>query len=142
MSILTTTQYWAKKKQEWADESKQALNLVMDLPAEIQNLEGSADLTGSGEKLKLELWQSDKYDIMQVLKNHGAVISTPEISGYLSDYYANGTMFLGNIEVEISIFGLDAPEGCRVESYTEEVTRYRSVCEDEQAKEEVEAEVS
>jgi len=128
MSILTEAQQGVKNRQEWLEEAQKALSIIMDLPAEIQQLKGTSDANSDGTVL-LSLWGGE--ETARIVKKFGVKGLIKDFSKYSGTWnYINGTIDYGTFKIKVSVDGADEPEDCRVEPYTETVTRYRSICEE------------
>lgn len=129
-TLKESTQCLVEKRRKSLAEAERALELLELLPPELQVLYGEADV-GWDKVLRVTLYQSDNKDIdlLRITKMVGTQELAPKMLSPNS-WYAEGKLALLNEqgEVKISIYGLPKPRNCRIESYTETVTKYKAIC--------------
>ena len=129
-TLKERTQEALATKRRAVQEAEAALTIVDQLPEAIQQLDGEADTGWYGEKLRLTFWHqfNPNVDLLRVLKMAGVQGLVPKM-GYAPEYWnANGEFILDGGKVAVCITGLPKPETCRIEEYTETVTKYRAIC--------------
>ncbi|KKN81752.1 hypothetical protein LCGC14_0316640 [marine sediment metagenome] len=113
--------------------------ILMDMPDVVRDLEGfiypvrtvtntEHDEPVTHEELPISIyWRTD--EVLKQLKTYGFVGLVPKYDG--NNWIASGKAIINNITVNVTITGLDTPPKCYLEEYTEVVTKYRAICEDE-----------
>ena len=68
-------------------------------------------------------------DTLKALKTTG-IMGLRKTLSYDTNWRADGKVFLGGQEVDVIVHAVEQPPTCRLEEYTELVTKYRAICEE------------
>ena len=126
MKVFESAKALVLARTQSLKEAELARDLVSELPAEIQQLEGFADVTG-------DVFTVTHYgggsQAERAWAFAGAKLRKPTLLEASGDFYRIGQLLLSNGRmVYIYISGVERPAGCEVEQYRETVTRYKAVC--------------
>ena len=134
---LTTVQTTINNREQWHKEALDAGRLVQSLPKGIQELEGCTSCDIYSDRLEITFsFVGDDGEVKaeacaKVLKMAG-VTGLKAQMGYSQEWsYVDGSIVLPHEqEVAFTIRGCKKPPECRIEEYTETLTRYRAICKE------------
>lgn len=126
MLLKESADYTIKTRQEWLEEAKKAKELLELLPEEVLQLGGDADYNTSAKTLIVNVFGPES---KKALKMAGVQNLKPKLVGKDSWMMGDGVLQLTDeITAEFKAYNIEAPPNCRIEEYTEVVTRYRAIC--------------
>lgn len=131
-TLKERTQQAIERRRKSLEQAITALELVDLLPPELQNLDGEADTGYYGYALHIDYWKhaySNKdVDTLQVAKIAGVMGLSPVMQSP-DNWCAKGELIInGDKKVVVNLYGLPRPPTCRIEEYTETVTKYKAIC--------------
>ena len=98
---------------------------VESLPEEIKSLSITLDSDWNGEKTLSGVGENT-YKALKIIGS----IGLGKKLAWDTHWKAEGSILLNNEVVKVLVYLVEQPPNCRLEKYTEVVTKYRAICED------------